>query len=76
MTKYYRYTLKGSHSPDMVNSTLGAVAAHGLVVRVDIGDKVTHVIMAADAAPHASVKLAASVKAEEEVPEAEVLRLP
>lgn len=76
MAKYYRYTLRGRLSAEQAHAALGAVAAHGVVVRTDANDSETHVIIAADTAPHTAHSLASTVKAAGEVPEAEVLRAP
>ncbi len=77
MTKYFRYTLRGRHSPEGVNEALGATAAHGLIVRVDAKDNETDVIIAAETPPHAAQRLSSrAVRAAGEVAEEEVLRAP
>ena len=76
MTKYFRYTISGRHTPVQVHATLGAIATHGLVVRTDTSDRETHVIVAADAPPHATHALPGTVHASGEVQEAEVLSAP
>jgi hypothetical protein len=76
MAKYYRYTLRGRHSVEQAHAALGEIASHGMVVRTDTNDNETHVIVAADTAPHAARTLPANAHAAGEVPEAEVLRAP
>jgi hypothetical protein len=75
VTKFYRYTLSGRHTAEAAQAALGAAAAHGVVVRFDSSDKESHMILAADAPPHAKHKLPAAVQAAE-VSEAEVRRAP
>jgi hypothetical protein len=76
MTKYFRYTLKGKHSPETATAALGPTAANGLIVRVNARDDETDVIMAAETAPHAAHRLSRTVRAAGEVPEAEVTAAP
>jgi 3-dehydroquinate dehydratase len=76
MVGYYRYTLNGRHTPEAAVAVLGASAAHGLVVRIDATDKETHVIIAADTAPHQSYKLSDAVQIAGEVTEEDVRRAP
>ena len=76
MPRYFRYTLRGRHSAEAANAALGPVVTGGLVVRTDTGDHETHVIVAADAPPHAGHTLPGTVQATGEVQEVEVLRAP
>ena len=38
MTKYFRYILKGKHSPETATAALGPTAANGLIVHVNARD--------------------------------------
>jgi hypothetical protein len=76
MAKYYRYTLKGRHSAEQAHAALGEIAAQGMIVRTDTNDGETHVVIAADTAPHAAHTLPAIAQAAGEIAEADVLRAP
>ena len=74
--KYYRYTLKGRHTPEAAIAALGEVASQGQVVRVDASDKETHIIIAAGSAPHKSFKLSGAVAIGGAVTEDDVRKAP
>jgi hypothetical protein len=49
-TKYYRYTLDGSHAAAEAQAALGDAGSQGLIVRVDTGRDQTHVYVASEIA--------------------------
>src|SRR5262245_6469030 len=75
-SKFYRYTLDGRYTPEAAIAALGEAAAHGQVVRIDVADKETHVIVAATTAPRRSAKFSGAVKLSGEVKEDDVRRAP